>query len=344
LNSFKTPKKTKKLKKTAEKTTKNHHFPLYFHTVRQKIDQLITLGTVETMMKNEKRTNPHGIGKPYFSDLDGSFVLYQGDSLRILNELPENSVHTIFADPPYFLSNGGMTCKSGRRASVDKGKWDESQGTEANHKFTRSWLEACRRVLHPDGTIFVSGTSHVIFSVGFAMQQLGYKLLNDITWYKVTPPPNLSCRYFTHSTETILWAAKSKKSKHYFDYQAMKTENGGKQMRSLWCILPPRKKEKRFGKHPTQKPLALLDRIVRASTKKGDVVLDPFNGSGTTGVAAALLGRKYIGVDLEQKYLRLSLQRYRNLEDEPNLKELKEKRTARGDDAKLHASAKTAIA
>jgi site-specific DNA-methyltransferase (adenine-specific) len=296
------------------------------------------------MVTKKKRNNPHGIGKPYFSDEGGEFVLYRANSLEVMNKLPEGSVHMIFADPPYFLSNGGMTCKSGRRASVDKGNWDKSQGPEQNHEFNRLWLEACQRVLHPDGTLFVSGTRHVIFSVGFAMQQLGFKLLNDISWYKVTPPPNLSCRYFTHSTETILWAAKNSRSKHYFDYAAMKSDNGGKQMRSLWCILPPRKKEKRFGKHPTQKPVALLDRVVRASTQPGDVVLDPFNGSGTTGVAAALLKRQYVGVDLEQKYLKLTLQRYRDLEGEPNLDELNKKRSARDVDAKLRASARTATA
>ncbi len=296
------------------------------------------------MIIQQKRTDLSGEPEPYFADSNRSFVLYHADSIRLMNEMEEGSVNTVFADPPYFLSNGGMTCKSGRRAAVDKGKWDQSMGTEANHHFTLSWLKACKRVLHPDGTIFVSGTRHVIFSVGFAMQQLGYKLLNDITWYKVTPPPNLSCRYFTHSTETILWAARSEKSKHYFDYQTMKTENGGKQMRSLWCILPPRKKEKRFGKHPTQKPLALLDRIIRASSRPGDLVLDPFNGSGTTGIAAALLGRRYIGSDLEQKYLRLTLKRYQNLDDEPDLKELQEKRTSKKYDEKLHASARTAIA
>lgn len=245
----------------------------------------------------------------HYTSPDGQQMLVHGDCLDVLERLPDGSVDLIFADPPYFLSNGGITCQSGKMVKVDKGKWDRSQGTEVNHEFNRSWLAACQRVLAPNGTIFVSGTRHVIFSVGFAMQQLGFKMLNDITWFKVTPPPNLSCRYFTHATETILWAARDKSSKHYFNYALMKEENGGKQMKSLWAIKPPYKIEKRFGKHPTQKPIALLDRILRAASRPGDLVLDPFNGSGTTGVAATLLDRAYVGVDQEADYLDLAAAR-----------------------------------
>ena len=280
--------------------------------------------------------------KPYFSSENGSFLLYCGDSLKVLRTIPEGSVDLIFADPPYFLSNGGITCQSGRMVSVNKGRWDRSQGTEENHKFNFAWLEACQRVLRPNGTIFVSGTRHVIFSVGFAMQQLGFKILNDISWYKVNPPPNLCCRYFTHSTETIIWAARTKKSKHYFDYQAMKQENQGKQMRSLWSILPPSKEEKRFGKHPTQKPLALLDRIVRAASRPGDVVLDPFNGSGTTGATAALLDRRYIGIDTERKYLRVTVKRYKDLDGEPDLELLRQRHKNRGPEANASVRARAA--
>jgi site-specific DNA-methyltransferase (adenine-specific) len=245
----------------------------------------------------------------YFTSESGHQMLIQGDCLEVLDRLPDRSVDLIFADPPYFLSNGGITCQSGRMVKVDKGGWDRSQGAEANHGFNRAWLEACQRVLTPDGSIFVSGTRHVIFSVGYAMQQLGYKMLNDISWFKVTPPPNLSCRYFTHATETILWAARDENAKHYFNYALMKEENGGKQMKSLWSIKPPYKVEKRYGKHPTQKPIALLDRILRAASRPGDLVLDPFNGSGTTGVAAALLDRSFVGVDLESDYLQIAAQR-----------------------------------
>jgi site-specific DNA-methyltransferase (adenine-specific) len=229
--------------------------------------------------------------------------------LEILEKLPENKIDLIFADPPYFLSNGGITCHAGRMVSVNKGQWDRSRGPDANHEFNRQWLAACQRVLKPNGTIWVSGTSHVIHSVGFAMQQLGFKLLNDISWVKPNPPPNLSCRYFTHATETIIWAAKSTSSKHRFHYQAMRQENGGKQMKSVWSILPPTREEKQFGKHPTQKPLALLDRILRAATDPGDLVLDPFSGSGTAILAALRLRRSAIGCELAGDWLELSLRR-----------------------------------
>lgn len=252
----------------------------------------------------------------YFTSDDDRFVLYQGDSLQVLADLPEESVDLIFADPPYFLSNGGITCQSGKMVSVNKGKWDVSQGVEENHEFNVSWLRACQRVLRPNGTIMVSGTRHMIFSVGYAMQQLGYKLLNDIIWYKVIPPPNLSCRYFTHGTETIIWAGRDGRTKHYFDYTAMKAENEGKQMQNLWSLIPPRKAEKRFGKHPTQKPLALLERIVRAASDEDAVVLDPFSGSATTGIACARLGRQYIGIEMEQEFLDLSIQRFNDLDGE----------------------------
>jgi len=251
----------------------------------------------------------------YISE-DGQFTLYQGDCRKILSHLEEGSVDLIFADPPYFLSNGGITCQNGQMVSVNKGHWDVALGVNQMHEFNTEWLTACKRVLRPNGSIFVSGTRHVIFSVGFAMQQLGMKTLNDIVWYKVIPPPNLSCRYFTHATETILWAARDARSKHHFDYPTMKAENGGKQMQNLWSIIPPLKAEKRFGKHPTQKPLALLERIITAASGPGALVLDPFNGCGTTGVAAARLGRRYIGVELERDYLQRSVMRYEDLEGE----------------------------
>ncbi len=245
----------------------------------------------------------------YYDDPEHSLRLLKGNCIEILNQARENSVDMIFADPPYFLSNGGITCHAGRMVSVNKGKWDKSKGVEENHKFTLEWLRACQRVLKPNGTIWVSGTTHIIYSVGFAMQELGYKILNDIIWYKRNAPPNLSCRYFTHSTEIVLWAAKNEKSKHYFDYQLMKKMNQGKQMRNVWEISAPPAEEKKFGKHPTQKPVELLKRIILASTKGDDLVLDPFCGSSTTGVAAVLLNRKYVGIDLEDEYLAVSVKR-----------------------------------
>jgi site-specific DNA-methyltransferase (adenine-specific) len=249
--------------------------------------------------------------------------LVEGDCLEVLGLLPEASVDLIFADPPYLLSNGGTTCASGRRVSVDKGGWDSSSGLAADHQWNMRWLEACRRVLKPSGTIWVSGTQHVIFSIGFAMQSLGYHLLNTITWFKPNASPNLACRFFTHSTEIVLWAAPSRQKPlpHTFHYGEMKAENGGRQMRDLWAMpepdgeqvvwsLPtPSKREKHAGRHPTQKPLQLLDRIVRAGSSVGELVLDPFNGSGTTGVAALAAGRRYIGVDIDRSYLELTRRR-----------------------------------
>ena len=253
---------------------------------------------------------PH---KPYFEDCKHKVVLFNEDCLKLLPTIPENSIDMIFADPPYFLSNNGMTCHAGRRVSVNKGAWDKSKGIDETHRFNLEWLEKCQRSLTENGTIWVSGTLHVIYSIGFAMQQLGFKILNDIAWYKINPPPNLSCRYFTHATETVIWAAKNKKSKHHFNYTLIRRMNNNKQMQSLWSILAPRSNEKIFGKHPTQKPLALLERIILASTRKGDIVLDPFNGHGTTGIVAHKLDRKYIGIELEKKYLDVTIKRFQSL-------------------------------
>ncbi|HKW90098.1 MAG TPA: site-specific DNA-methyltransferase [Candidatus Acidoferrales bacterium] len=255
---------------------------------------------------------------PYFHDPRHHITIYQGDCLEILAALPAASVDLIFADPPYFLSNDGITCHAGRMVSVNKGAWDKLPGPALGpvrarfdkvHEFNTAWLAACQRVLQPNGSIWVSGTSHVIHSVGFAMQQLGFKLLNDVSWVKPNPPPNLSCRYFTHATETIIWAARDKKSRHKFNYKLMKQVNAGKQMKSVWTIPPPEPWEKKLGKHPTQKPLALLERILLASSSEGDLVLDPFLGSGTSALAALRLRRRSIGCEFSADYLSLSLTR-----------------------------------
>jgi len=251
--------------------------------------------------------------RPYLEDQKHKVILFNENCLKVLSELPENSIDMIFADPPYFLSNGGFTCHAGRQVSVNKGKWDVSKGIEQSYQFTLDWLKACQRVLTPNGTIWVSGTSHIIYAVGYAIQVLGYKILNDIAWFKINPPPNLSCRYFTHSTETVLWAAKNKHSKHYFNYPLMRKFNNNKQMLSMWSIRAPGREEKIYGKHPTQKPLKLLERIVLASTKQGDIVLDPFSGSGTTGLAACKEDRQHIGIELEKSYLNVSIKRFKDL-------------------------------
>jgi site-specific DNA-methyltransferase (adenine-specific) len=253
--------------------------------------------------------SPSNLPAPAFDDPKHHLRIYHGDCLELLALIPESSVDLVFADPPYFLSNGGITCHAGKMVSVNKGEWDKSRGPDANHEFNTAWLAACQRVLKPNGGIWVSGTSHVIHSVGFAMQQLGFKLLNDISWVKPNPPPNLSCRYFTHATETIIWAAKNSKSRHTFNYKLMKEANRGKQMKSVWEIRPPEPWEKKFGKHPTQKPVALLERILLASTNEGDLVLDPFAGSGTTALAALRLRRHALGCELSAEFLSLSVRR-----------------------------------
>lgn len=248
-----------------------------------------------------------------------TFQIINNDCLIVLKDFEENKFDMIFADPPYFLSNGGITCKSGKTVSVDKGAWDKSNGINEDHQFNKKWLLECQRILKKDGTIWISGTHHVIFSIGLALQELGFKILNNITWEKPNPPPNLSCRYFTHSTEIIIWAAKNEKSKHYFNYNLMREINNGKQMKSVWNILPPKNAEKTYGKHPTQKPLALLERCILASTKEGDLILDPFCGSGTTGVASVINNRNFIGIEKEKEYAELSKKRIKEASSLPKL-------------------------
>ncbi|MFZ9738630.1 MAG: DNA-methyltransferase [Prochlorotrichaceae cyanobacterium] len=242
---------------------------------------------------------------------NGESSLYHGDSLALMESMPAESIDCIWTDPPYNLSNDGMTCVSGRMVKVNKGEWDRSQGVDLDHEFNRTWLQSCYRLLKPTGTIWVTGTLHVYPSVGFAMQQIGFRILNDIIWEKPAPPPNLGCRCFTHSTELILWATKARKGKdkYTFNYEEMKAENGDKQMKNVWKISAPHKQEKQQGKHPTQKPVALVSRCLRASTNSGDLVFDPFSGSSTTGVVALSLGRRFIGCESDPNHIQLSIQR-----------------------------------
>lgn len=221
----------------------------------------------------------------------------------------------IFADPPYHLSNGGISVQSGRIVSVNKGDWDKSNGYEADYKFDKSWIAACRGKLKSNGTIWISGTYHNIFSVARCLNELGFKILNCITWEKTNPPPNLSCKYFTYSAEYILWARKESKVSHYFNYELMKEINGGTQMRDVWRLPAIAPWEKSCGKHPTQKPLCVLARIIQASTKPGAWILDPFTGGSTTGIAATLLDRRFLGIDRSEKFLELSRDRREELND-----------------------------
>lgn len=256
---------------------------------------------------------------PYFDN--PQFRLYHANCLDILAELPENSIDMVFADPPYLLSNGGFTVQSGQRVSVNKGEWDKSNGLKKDFEFHLEWIQAVKRILKPHGTIWISGTYHSIYQCGFALQVAKFHILNDIAWFKPNASPNLSCRYFTASHETLIWARKDKNAKHKFNYEEMRNGNWSgdfikkpnKQMRSVWVINTPQDWEKKFGKHPTQKPFDLLKRIISASTNKEDVVVDPFTGSSTTGIAAYSLERSFIGIDTEKRYLDLSIQRYKGL-------------------------------
>ena len=260
-----------------------------------------------------KRKKP----KQLWISADGESRLYRGNRENLLDLLPPESIDCIWTDPPYFLSNDGTTCSAGRRAPVNKGAWDRSRGIDANHEFNRAWLAHCYELLRPNGTIWVSGTHHVYFSVGMAMQELGFRLLNDIVWEKPNPPPNLGCRCFTHATEMLLWATKARKGsrhRHTFNYKEMKKRNGDRQMKNVWRFTAASAEEKALGKHPTQKPIALIEQCLSASTECGDVVLDPFAGSGSTGVAALAIGRNFIGCEIDASYARLAVKRLRAAE------------------------------
>ena len=248
------------------------------------------------------------------------FQILQGDCMERLKEVEDNSIDAIFADPPYFLSNGGISVQSGKQVCVDKGEWDKGGTPEYIYDFNRRWLELCRPKLKENGTIWISGTHHNIHVVMRCLQELGYKVLNTITWQKTDPPPNLSCKYFNFSTELIIWARKHVQKTHKFNYETMKQLNGGTQMTDVWRIPAVSRWEKEQGKHPTQKPLRLLYRIILACTHEGDTILDPFAGSCTTGIAANLLGRKFIGIDQSEEFLQLGIRRRVELSD-PNIAE-----------------------
>lgn len=251
---------------------------------------------------------------PFYKSQDRNFTLLKGDCIELLNSF-EFKFDMIFADPPYHLSNNGISVQSGKMVSVNKGDWDKSHGADVDYNFDKEWLSACRNKLKDNGTIWVSGTYHNIFSIARCLTELGFKILNCITWVKTNPPPNLSCRYFTHSAEYILWARKEKKTPHYYNYELMKEINGGIQMRDVWNLPAIAKWEKSCGKHPTQKPLCVLSRIIQASTESGAWILDPFTGSSTTGIAANLLGRRFLGIDREEDFLQISKARKEEIVD-----------------------------
>ena len=263
--------------------------------------------------------------------------LYNCDCFKFFETMQDNTFDMIFADPPYFLSNGTFTCQNGKMVSVKKGNWDIGNGVEENFNFHLKWLKECKRILKNNGTLWVSGTYHSIYQCGYALQLLDYHILNDIAWLKPNAAPNLSCRFFTASHETLIWARKNKNGKHTFNYDKIKNWNDnykkeikcsncgktdkyeilhetGNQMRSVWAINTPKKEEKIFGKHPTQKSLDLLKRIIIASTNEGDLILDPFAGSCTTGVACKMYNRSFVGVDIESNFLDIGKNRIKSVE------------------------------
>lgn len=254
-----------------------------------------------------------------------------GDALPMLERLGRETVDVVFADPPYFLSGGGSTCKGGKRVSVDKGRWDVPLGPEAEHAFACRWISAVAHAVKPSGSLWISGTSHSIRHVHrAAVDTLGWQLQNEVVWVKPNPPPNLACRYLTHSHETILWLRKPgmRPGDIHFNYKAARRANGSRQVRDVWSdILPPTAAEKLragavkrggklIGSHPTQKPLALLERIMLIALPRGGVVVDPFLGSGTTLEAAGLAGAsRFYGADTTARWVKVAMARGQGLDD-----------------------------
>ena len=245
--------------------------------------------------------------------MHNDFRLINGDCFSELAKF-KGEFDLIFADPPYFLSNDGLSIQSGKIVSVNKGDWDKGCGIDEIDKFNLRWLALAKDTLTDNGSVMISGTYHNIFSIGRALQKLDYKILNIITWQKTNPPPNFSCRYLTHSTEQIIWARKSEKFKHIFNYELMKKLNDDKQMKDVWSFPAIAPWEKACGKHPTQKPLSLLIRLIFMASNENSVICDPFAGSATTGIAANLLGRNFVGIEKEQEFIDIALKRKAELE------------------------------
>lgn len=259
--------------------------------------------------------------------------IYTGHCVDLMRALPRGSIDCIFADPPYNLQlSGDLHRPNNTRVDGVDDDWDQFESLKAYDEFCRDWLGAAREILKPDGTIWVIGSYHNIFRLGVILQDLGYWILNDVIWRKTNPMPNFRGRRFTNAHETLIWAARSRDSKYFFNYQAMKNLNEDKQMRSDWtlplCTGGERLKAKSGEKaHPTQKPESLLYRVLLSSTRPGETILDPFFGTGTTGAVARKLGRKYIGLEQDENYARIAQKRIQSVEElDPHLVESKPKR------------------
>lgn len=252
--------------------------------------------------------------KPLYQTGNEEFTLFHGNTMELIGNI-DKKVDMIFADPPYFLSKNISKCINGTWKSFEKGEWDRATSQDNINAFNKKWLSACRNVLKDNGTIFVTGTYHNIFSVASCMVELGYKILNIIVWQKSDAKPTLSRNFFNFTTEYIVWARKNERISHYFNCELMEQLNGGARMSDVWRIPFLSSWEMKYGKHPTQKPLRLLYRVILASTHEGDTILDPFAGSCTTGIAADLLNRKFIGIDQSLEYLMYGIRRKQEIED-----------------------------
>lgn len=252
--------------------------------------------------------------KPYYISNDKNFYLLKGDCIELMTKI-NHKFDMVFADPPYFLSNDGISVQSGKIVSVNKGDWDKSHGFDFVNDFNKKWLTEVRNLMKENATIWISGTMHNIFSVAQVLQELNFKILNIITWQKTNPPPNISCRYFTHSTEHIIWARKQKKVPHFYNYELMKELNGGTQMKDVWTLPAIAPWEKNCTKHPTQKPLSVLTRLILSSTKPNNWILDPFSGASSTGIAANLANRRFLGIEKENQFLDISICRKKEIQN-----------------------------
>lgn len=263
--------------------------------------------------------------KPYYQTPNCDFTLYQGDSIELLHHV-KDQFDMIFADPPYFLSTGnGKVNVNGKYIKFDKGQWDRVRSREDKDLFNKGWLVPCTKLLKPNGTLWVCGTYHNIFSVEKCLDELGFKIINIIVWQKPDPPITLSESRFNFCAEYLIWATRRDCKDYTFNKGALARINSGLPMQDVWQLSAANSWEKQLGKHPTQKPLRLLYRALLASTNIGDTILDPFTGSSTTGIAANLMSRRFVGIDEENAFLDLSIKRREYIEDKTHFLKMKQR-------------------